>query len=191
LYQALTQRPTTVRAMADWPAFLLAPIANDFPLVYWVQVTRELESHVNSTRFMYDEWMTDRCKCDLAPRCYAGDDAAYASAVDRLYFDKYNALGVMCENMMEGRRPSVPDDLLRAMLRGEEREITRRLRGHPRFLQLKLEDGPRANARRMAEFLGIADDVAARNIDYDSLHLNKKGDMLAARKARIKRLLEQ
>ena len=40
--------------MADLPWFLLAPIAKNFLHVYWVQVTRELESHINSTIYMLE-----------------------------------------------------------------------------------------------------------------------------------------
>ena len=50
LYGCLMHPPINgVRVMADLPWFLLAPIAKDFPHVYWVQVTRELESHISST----------------------------------------------------------------------------------------------------------------------------------------------
>ena len=67
IYQVSTVQPQTVRAWADLPSFLLAPITKDFPHVYCVQVTRNLEDHVNSTRYMFQMWAQDRRKHPLQP----------------------------------------------------------------------------------------------------------------------------
>ena len=143
--------------------FLLASIAKDLPRVYWVQVTREIEAHVNSTLYMLQTWCSDRCKCDEAPRCVKGNTAL----IDRLYFDRFDALGHLCKTA------TVPRDLVRDWLRLHERETSSHMRDHPRFLRLSLEDGPRTNAEKMVHFLGV-DESALDSLDYESLHQNKR-----------------
>jgi len=185
LYQKLTLPPSSfssgssssngssrsaVRAMADHPAFLLAPIAKDFPHVYWIQVTRELESHVNSTLYMLNTWCQDRCVCNTAPRCSKGSIAL----IDRLYFDKNRVLELMCEN--NGNANLIPRDVIRTWLRRYEEETEAYLRDHPRFLRLRLEDGSRENMKRMVQFLGLNESVLDL-LDYESFHLkSRKGN---------------
>ncbi len=164
IYKMLTQPPQAVRAVADLPAFLLSPIAKDFPNVYWIQVRRGIEGHIKSTRFMLQKWAQDRCKCRKAPRCVISK----LQTTDRLYNDKYNAIGTMCKN--NGNAAKIPEELLRNMILQEENEIIRNMRGHPRFLQLTLEDGTEANMKKMAEFLHVN---ITWNIQYDTLHQNK------------------
>ncbi|KAL9180508.1 hypothetical protein ACHAXT_010961 [Thalassiosira profunda] len=168
LYRLLTRPPKgDVRAMVDHPFFLLAPIARDFPEVHFIQMTRELEPHVNSTLYMLQRWCQDRCTCDKAPKCTSAGNMAL---VDRLYFDRFHALRFMCDN--NGDASKIPRDLVRTWLATHEAETGRDLRGHPRALRLRLEDGARANAGRMARFLGLGES-ALGSLDFDALHANK------------------
>lgn len=163
LYRKLTSPPKTVRAMADHPAFLFAPIAKDFPHVYFVQVTREVESHIKSTRYMMGKWLQDRCLCHTAPRCQEHNLAL----LDRLYYNKYNALGHMCRH--GGNPESIPKDLLYEMLTQESANIQQLMHDHPKFLAIKLEDGVERNLKKMAIFLGLN---ASEATTHD-IHLNR------------------
>ena len=86
--------------------------------------------------------------------------------IDRLYFDRFDALGHLCKTA------TVPRDLVRNWLRLHERETSSHMRDHPRFLRLSLEDGSRTNAEKMVHFLGV-DESALDSLDYESLHQNK------------------
>lgn len=167
LYRYLMHPPTNgVRVMADLPWFLLAPIAKNFPHVYWVQVTRELESHINSTIYMLETHASYRCKCKDKPRCSKGSMAL----IDRLYYDKYNALGHICNEIDQ-----VPRDLVRTWLKNWEEETYSSMIDHPHFLQLRLEDTTRSNAEKMVKFLELDMSASILNaIDFESIHVSEK-----------------
>jgi len=155
-------------AMADHPAFLLAPIAHQFLKVHWVHVTRNLTTHVESVRYMLGEWLTDRCKCKSAPLCSSGNIAL----IDRLFFNVKGAVAALCKHSMDPSK--IPQALLEDWLGSWERMTREFLRGHPRYIELKLEDGAEANMRKMARFLKMNDTLAVQGLDFTSFQKNER-----------------
>lgn len=107
----------------------------------------------------------DRCQCATAPRCTKGALAL----VDRLYFDKYRALGHLCRDL------DVPRALVRAWLASWEEETLGYMRGHPRFLHLRTEDDARSSMQTLAHFLGLDFNASSLNsLDFKSFHITER-----------------
>ena len=87
--------------------------------------------------------------------------------IDRLYFNRFDALGHLCKDL------EVPRELVRNWLQLHEMETWSHIRRHPRFLQLSLEDGARINAEKMVHFLEL-EESALELLNFESLHLNKQ-----------------
>jgi len=90
--------------------------------------------------------------------------------IDRLYYDKYNALGHICNEIDQ-----VPRDLVRTWLKNWEEETYSSMIDHPHFLTLKMEDTTRSNAEKMVKFLELDMSASILNaIDFESIHVSEK-----------------
>jgi hypothetical protein len=145
-----TNKTSLLRAMADYPAFLLTPKAMDFPNVYWVQVTRDIEDLVDSTFYMIQRWMKGRCSCPQAPSCYKADRW---KIMDRLYYNRYQILEYFCNNNQNAS--AIPRDLIRKLITNSEEQIANYLKDHPHYLHFKLEEDTHVKLQKLASFLGL------------------------------------
>lgn len=158
---------TLVRAVSDFPAFLLAPKAMDFPHVYWVQVTRDVEDHVDSTLYMIQKWMESRCNCPDAPRCKSAMDL-----VDRLYYNKYGILEHFCRNNKNAS--AIPRDLVRKLVTKQQEQTANYLKDHPHYLHYALEEDDDVKLEKLAHFLGLGTEALPSATNVKKFNNNQR-----------------
>jgi hypothetical protein len=152
-------------AMADYPAFLLAPRAMEFPDVYWVQVTRDVEDLVDSTLYMIQRWMKNRCNCPQSPSCYKSDRF---EIMDRLYYNRYKILEDFCNNHRNAS--AIPRKKVRQLVTTFEGQIANYLKNHPHYLHFTLEEDTDVKLQKLATFLGLetVPSANATNIEFQA-----------------------
>jgi hypothetical protein len=157
-----------LRVMADYPAFFLAPKAMDFPNVYWVQVTRDVEDLIDSTLYMIQRWAKERCKCPQAPYCY---DTDRWMIMDRLYYNRYKILEYFCNNNKNAS--AIPRRLIRLLVTTFEEQTANYLKDHPHYLHFRLEEDTDTKLQKLSTFLGLGK-VPNITIADSEFHKNKR-----------------